>query len=91
MTTVYSKLSRLPDPMATPKLDNLDGDLIDKIKIVISKLKTTNQRQRKRPQKLRTAKDLCSVCDKTYDDNQDAISCVHSVISGYTKNVMQCL
>ena len=36
MTTVYSKLSKLPDPMAvsqTPKLDNLDVDLIDKIKL----------------------------------------------------------
>ena len=78
MTTAYSELSKLPDPVAvsqTPKLDNLDVDLIDKIKTAISELKTTNQRQRKRPQKLRTAKDPCSVCDKNCSDNQDAILC----------------
>ena len=98
MTTVFSKLSKLPDLVAvsqTPKLVNLDVDLIDKIKIVISKLKTTNQRNR--PQIRGTDHrhlellriHVLSVIRTVMITKMK--SCVYSVISGYTENVMQCL
>ena len=80
MTTIFSKYSRfLPeesDPSPPPQisgLNDLDVDLIDKIKAAITKLKSTKQRNNQL--KFKTVKFPCSVCDKNCLVNQDAIYC----------------
>ena len=65
----------------------LASELIDKIKIAITKLKTTTCKKKKtRP---RTAKFPCSICDKNCNSNQDGIFCTHCFFR-YIENVMQC-
>ena len=77
MATVYSTLSKLPDPVAilqTDKLHYLDVDLIDKIKIAISKLKTTIRGKGHGNLELPMIHVLSR--DKNFKDNQDAILCI---------------
>ena len=57
------------------RLSEFDTELIDKIKIAITKLKTTTCEKKKT--RLRTAKFLCSIRDKNCNSNQDAIFCTH--------------
>ena len=81
MTTVFSKTSQLTSNLflkedaQASKLDEFDTELIDKIKIAVTKLKTTTcEKKKTRP---RTAKLPCSICDKNCKSNQDAIFCTH--------------
>ena len=60
----------------TSEFDKLDFDLIDKIKTAITRLKTTQQREKK--SKYKTATFPCSICEKK----------LHIVKAGYTVNTM---
>ena len=91
MTTVYSKLSELPDPVAVPQtseLDNHDVDLIDKIKVAIFKLKTTIKGKDHGNLELLRIHVLSVIRTVMITKMR---SCVQSVISGYIENVMQYL
>ena len=81
MTTLCSKPSQLTSDLGleedgqASRLNEFDTELIDKIKIATTKLKTTTCENKKtRP---RTAKFPCSICDKNCNSNQDAIFCTH--------------
>ena len=68
--TVQPSASLEPDVQAC---DQLDADLIDKIKLANAKLKTKTKEHC--PRKNRFAKFRCSICDKNCNKNQDAIYC----------------
>ena len=70
--TQLKNLKHWPRPS---ELDKLDVDLTDKIKNATTRMKTTQQRKRK--SKFKTAKFLCSICEKNCNNNQDAIVCTH--------------
>ena len=94
MSSVYSKPIQYElNPEAThisaSELNQLDVDLIDKIKVAITKLKTKNNDQVGK--KKRFAKFPCALCDKNCNENQQAIFCnscsswVHRKCNGTTK------
>ena len=87
MTTIFSKYSRLlpeeSDPRQISGLNDLDVDLIDKIKAAITKLKSTKQRSNQL--KFKTIKFPCSVCDKKCNVNQDAIYCTQCELCFHRK------
>ena len=81
MTTLCSKPSQITSDLGleedgqASRLNEFDTELIDKIKIAITKLKTTTcEKKKTRP---RTEKFPCSICDKNCNSNQDAIFCTH--------------
>ena len=75
MSTIYSKLSnpQAHDPVMAKvhNIQNTDFDLINMIKLAITKLKSNNIKLRKS----RTAKYPCFICDKNC--MVDAIFCTH--------------
>ena len=75
MSTIYSKLSnpQAHDPVMAKghNIQNTDFDLINMIKLAITKLKSNNIKLRK----AQTAKYPCSICDKNC--MVDAIFCTH--------------
>ena len=96
MTTIFSKYSRLlpeesdpPPPPQISGLNDLDVDLINKIKAAITKLKSTKQRSNQL--KFKTVKFPRSACDKNCNVNQDVIYCtqcelwVHRKCNGTSK------
>ena len=95
MSSVYSKpcesevTSEAKNQNICPEPDQLDNDLTDIIKTVITKLKTSDGSHS--TQKKRYAKFPCSMCDKNCNKDQQAIFCtsclnwVHRKCNGTTK------
>ena len=79
MSSIYSKpceseaTSEAQNQNISPEPDQLDNDLIDIIKTVITKLKTNDASHS--TQKKRYAKFPFSMCDKNCNINQQAIFC----------------